>query len=38
MRRDLTTHSIILDMRERLEIGRYLKSFSLSKVGFLVDR
>ena len=29
------TRSIILDMRERLEIGRYLDSWSLSRVGFL---
>jgi len=31
MRRDLTTRSIILDMRERLEIGRQFKSSSLYK-------
>ena len=33
MRRDLTTRSIILDMTERLEIGR--ESSSLSKVDIL---
>jgi len=35
VRRDLTIRSIILDMRERLEIGRYLESSSLSKVNLL---
>ena len=38
MRRDLTTRSIILEMRDRFEIGRYLESSSLSNhinVGFL---
>ena len=38
MRRDLTTRSIILEMRDRFGIGRYLESSSLSNhinVGFL---
>ena len=35
MRRDLTTRSIILEMRDRFEIGRYFESSSLSNVGFL---
>ena len=36
MRRDLTTRSIILEMRDRLEIGRQFESSSLSiNVGFL---
>ena len=35
MRRDLTTRSIILEMRDRLEIGRQFVSSSLSNVGFL---
>jgi len=33
MRRNLTTQSIVLEMRDRLEIGRQFKSFSLSNVG-----
>ena len=35
MRRDLTTRSIILEIRDRLEIGRQFESSSLSNVGFL---
>jgi len=35
MRRHLTTRSIILEMRDRFEIGWYLDSSSLSKVCFL---
>jgi len=35
VRRDLTTRSIILEMRDRFEIGRLLESSSLSSVGFL---
>ena len=35
MRRDLTTRSVILEMRDRFEIGRQLVSSSLSNVGFL---
>ena len=35
MRRDLTTRSIILEMRDRFEIGRQFESSSLSNVGFL---
>jgi len=33
MRRDLTTRSIIMEMRDRFEIGQQLES-SLSNVGF----
>jgi len=35
MRRDLTTRSIILEMRDIFDNGRYLQSSSLSNVGFL---
>ena len=35
MRPDLMTRSIILEMRDRFEIGRYLESSSLTNVGFL---
>jgi len=36
MRRELTTRSVILETRDRFEIGRQLsKSSSLSKAGFL---
>jgi len=34
VRRDLTTRSIILEMRDRFEIGRWLEISSLSNVGF----
>jgi len=34
VRRDLTTRSNILEMRDRFEIGRELESSSLSNVGF----
>ena len=35
MRRELTTRSVILETRDRFEIGRQLESSSLSKAGFL---
>ena len=35
MRRDLTTRTVILEIRDRFEIGRYFDSSSLSSVGFL---
>ena len=38
MRRDLTTRSIILETRDRLEIGRQFESSSLSNVGLEYNR